>query len=74
MLKITKSQTINGGSYVTENEVQTQVASMYASLDSKGNRSENVSILNQTLYETNKETVEADIAAFREMTNNLSNE
>lgn len=74
MLKTTQSQIINGGSWITQNGTEVQIASVYASLDSKGNRNENVSILNQNLYETNKETVESDIAAFREMASGLSNE
>lgn len=73
MLKTTKSQTINGGSYITENEVEVQIASMYASLDNKGNRSESVQILNQALYEAHTEDVEADIAEFKKMTSNLAN-
>lgn len=73
MLKATKSQTINGGSYITENEVEVQIASMYASLDNRGNRSESVQILNQALYEANTEDVEADIAEFKRMANDLTN-
>ena len=74
MLKTTKSQTINGGSYITKNGTEIQAASMYASLDSRGNRSETAQILNQTLYEAHTGEVESDIAEFKQMAAELSNE
>lgn len=75
MLKSTKSKTINAIAYIIENDMEIQVASMYASIDNKGNRSETVSILDQSqkIYEQNKDEVEADIAEFRRMANNLAN-
>ena len=73
MLKSKKSQTINAGSYVTENGVEVQVASMYASLDDSGNRSENCTIINQELYAKYHDDVEADISAFKEMASALEN-
>ena len=73
MLKAKTSQTINGGSFITENGVEMQVASMYATLDDSGNRSENCTIINQELYAQYHDEVESDIAAFKEMASELKN-
>lgn len=74
MLSYTKSNVLNGVSSITENGTTTQVASLYASLDDKGNRNENVSILNQTLYEQNKTEIEEDIKELKKMANELKSE
>lgn len=73
MLKAKMSQTINAGSFVTENGVEVQVASMYASLDDEGNRNDNCTIINQELYIKHLEAVEADISKFRAMASALKN-
>lgn len=67
MLKSKTARTINAGSFVTENGTEVQVASMYASLDDAGNRTENCTIINQELYSLHHDDVEADIAEFKAM-------
>lgn len=73
MLNVKKSQTINASSFVNENGVDIQVASMYASLDDNGNRNESCTIINQELYEKYHDDVEADITEFKAMASALKN-
>lgn len=73
MLETKKSQIINASSFVTENGVKINVASMYASLDDNGNRNESCTIINQELYEKYHDDVEADIAEFKAMASELKN-
>lgn len=72
MLSTRKMQTISGSSYVEVDGKDIQVAVMSASLDDKGNRNENVNIVNQALYEANREAVEADIAEFKQLADKLT--
>lgn len=73
MLETKKSQIINASSFVTENGVKAQVASMYASLDDSGNRNESCTIINQELYSKHYDDVEADIEEFKSMASELKN-
>ena len=71
MLSTRKLQTISGGSYVEVDGKDIQAAVMSASLDDKGNRNESVNIVNQALYEVNREAIESDIAEFKQLADSL---
>lgn len=61
MLNTNKTLTINGTSSTAEGET---IASMYYHIEKDGMVSENNSIVNNALYEKNKELVRADMDAF----------
>ena len=73
MLRTKKSQTINAGAFAVKDGAEVQVASMYASLDEEGNRTENCTIMNKELYVLYRDEVEAEIAEFRAMASALTN-
>ena len=61
MLNTTKTLTINGTSTTEEGE---PIASMFCTIEANGMTSENSCIINNVLYEKNKDLVRADMDAF----------
>lgn len=61
MLETTKTITINGTSKSNNNQI---IATMYCVFNENGTISSGSNIINQELYEANKEAVRADIDEF----------
>lgn len=61
MLETTKTTTINGTSKSEDNQI---IATMYCTFNENGTISSGSNIINQELYEANKEEVRTDIDKF----------
>ena len=63
MLDVTASRNFTGSSIING----TQVASMYGNVNQKGDITINKSIMNRSVYNENKETVQKDMDDFENM-------
>jgi histidinol phosphatase-like enzyme len=66
MVVLNKSITINGASVINDGEKDVQVAYMNASIQTDGNLNINKAIQNSEMFESNKDDVLKDFAAFEE--------
>jgi histidinol phosphatase-like enzyme len=66
MVVLNKSITINGASVINDGEKDVQVAYMNASIQTDGNLSINKAIQNSEMFDSNKDDVLKDFAAFEE--------
>lgn len=67
MLETTKSTTLTGVSKVEDDGRTINVVSMTANIKSDGASNVNTTIINQTLYESNKKQCRADIDGFNQI-------
>lgn len=74
MVVLNESITVTGVSMINDGEKDVQVAFMNANIPKRGNMSSNRNIQNKEMFETHKEDVLIDFAAFDEYVYNLMEE